>query len=861
MSQAVVASEGQIPAGIDEWERTLVRYFLGAGQEGDVSDIYAIEISPRTLALACGSEPGHEDEIEDAFRTALLRDQTCLLRELKDGPQRRSSAEVPNCFAPLAMTLFIDTLLEGAVDTGNQFRAKLADWLRIDRNFNNLSGVKLMWEALARWLDARVAQGAPFRRLVLPHYPPSWRHIGYTRRLSFPNRADIKAVAQVLSTVPEHDQDSPVKVIQATSQLANRSNISRGLKEAYDDFFYAYYSQRRAIVDHRFWRLVVQARMVGARPRESVALEIALTADEEQEFRVTQDHAEEARVHLTLSSALRDKALMASSNLGPAAKRGLLFFRQVGLGRWSAEPDLAKCRDRVLVAFQDRLASVVGCRLGNVDKGGQWSLTINPMDARRVATELLRCGATVDPTTQLFRPVASSGIRVYGAWLGLPGFLPSIDVDTDEVLVISDEPDATKVQIMKEDGIRLVSDVPLAGTYFVEPRLLPRESRPPWRLRLQFVDRAAPHLELSGARRNQPPLEDWHASHSARVACSLPNNVDWMRAHAPMEWLLEAIYASGASGWDESDLVELVRRAGPEPNLAPWRTLRMLQEGGMIEPRLRRGWKGRVWTLVPPRIIVSWNANTPIALVEGALCAHLLKAFMRAATEMGGTPFRLPGLARWSVPVTGAVGIAPEGLARLLGWELVEQVELPSGAPLALAETARSAENYVLAFAWCWRARCFRKPEAAGAAESRVRLAQLSHPAATDHDVYRVECDGNRWHFLSRQAAIIAAHSMARIPLLAFVGDRIEVTAREGGLPDTLATALRRRRLASSGFTQDYYMYPATAEDASWLAALLPGCVADAPAHMRPGTGEVLSRTRRSGGAVRAQWYKGRLTL
>lgn len=858
MSQAVVASEGKIPGSIDEWERTLVRYFLGAGQEGDVSDIYAIEVSPRTLVLACGSDPSHEDEIEDAFRAALLRDQACLLRELKDGPQRRPSAEVPNCFAPLAMTLFIDILLEGTEDTGNQFRAKLADWLRIDRKFSNLSGVKLMWEALARWLDARVAQGAPFRRLVLPDYPPSWRHIGYTRRLSFPNRADIKAVSQVLSTVPEYDQDNPVKVIQATLQLASRSSISRGLKEAHDDFFRAYYSQRRALADHRFWRLVVQARTVGARPRESVMLEIALTADEEREFRVMRDHAEEARVHLTLSSALRDKTLTASANLGPAAKQGLLFFRQVGLGRWSAEPDLAKCRDRVLVAFHDRLAPVVGWRLGSVEQDGQWSLTTDPMDARRVATELLTCGAIVDTATQLFRPVASGGVRVHGAWLGLPGFLPSIDADTDEVRAISEETDAAKVQIMKAGGIRLVSDAPVTGTYFVEPRLLPRESRPPWRLRLQFVDRAAPHLELGGARRNQPPLEDWRASHPARVACSLPNNVGWTHAHDPMEWLLEAIYASGASGWDESDLVELVRRSGPETALAPWRTLRMLQEGGVIEPRLRRGWKGRVWTLVPPRIIASWNADTAIALAEGALCARTLEAFEMAAKSLSGTPFRIPGLVQWSVPVTGAIVADQESLAHLLGWEFVEHTEAPSSAPLSLAETARSAENYIVAFTWCWRARRF---VATGAAEGPVRLIHLSHPAATDHDVYRVERGEKRWHFLSRQAAIVAAHAIARIPLFAFVGDRIEVMAREGGLPDALATALRRRRLASSGFTQDYYMYPAAAEDASWLAVLLPGCVAGAPVPARLSTGEVLSRARRSGGAVRVQWHKGKLTL
>ncbi len=849
--------EEAIPLDINSWERILVRYFLAVGQDGDASDIHAIEISPRTLALACGSDPSREGEIEEAFRVALLRDQVCLLRALKYGPQRRPSADVPNCFATLAMTLLIDLLLEGTTDTGNQFRAKLADWLRLERTFSDLSGVRLMWEELARWLGTKVACGAPFRRLVLPD-PGSWHQIGYTRRLSFPNRADVRAVAQALANVPECDLDDPVTVILAAAQLEGKRSISVGLKEAYDDFVQSYYSQRRAIADHRFWRLVLQARNVGANSRQVTVLDIALTADDEREFRVKRLLTEEIHVHWSLSAALRDKTLTASKNLGSAVGRGLLFFRQVGLGHWTAEPDLAKCRDRVLVAFDDRFANHIRERLGEVHRDAQWRLTSDSLDAIRVATELRTCGVMVDASVQLFRPLASDGVRVHGAWLGLPGFLPSIDADTDELRVIPEGNNAAEVRITMAGSIRLASDTSVAGSYLVEPCLLPRESRPPWRLRLQFVDRASPHLKLGGARQNLSLLEDWSTAGPARGASHLPSNLSWARSRNAMEWLLEALYASGSNGWDESDLVNLVRRADRETDLAPWRTLRMLQDGGVIEPRLRQGWKGRVWTLVPPRIVVSWTGSTPIVLAEGAMCLHTLEAFQLAITGMGGTPFRIPGTARWSVPVTGAVSIDPNVLACRLGWDLVEQTEAPSSAPLGLVETDRIAEHYRVAFVWCWFERRFK---AFGAAEGGVRLTQLSHPAATDHDVYRVERDGKCWHFLSRLAAIVAAHSVARVPLFEFVDDRIEVRARDGGLPDKLATALRRRRLASSGFTHDFYGYPATAEDAAWLAALLPGCVAGVPLCTAPSTGELLSRSRRSGGALPVQWREGRLTL
>ena len=849
--------ERTIPADVNAWEHVLVRYFLAVGREGDASDIHAIEVSPRTLALACGIDPVREDEVEEAFRVALLRDPGCLLRALRDGPQRHPSADVPNCFAMLAMTLLIDLLLEGAAETGNQFRAKLADWLRIDRTFSDLSGVKLMWEELARWLEKRVAHGAPFRRLVLPD-PKSWHHIGYTRRLSFPNRADVRAVAQVLAAVPERDLDNPVTVIQAAAQLGNRRNISIGLKEAYDDFVQSYYSQRRAIADHRFWRLAVQARAVGAKPRGLAAFDISLTADEEREFRVTRVSTEEVYVHWALSAALRDKTLTASSNLGSAVARGLLFFRQVGYGHWTAEPDLAKCRSRVLVAFDDRISNRPCERLGDVIRDGRWRLTTDSIDAIKVANELRMCGIMVDASVRLFRPMALDGVRVYGAWLGLPPFLPAIDADTGQLRVLAEGIDAAEVRISTAGSIRLLSETSIAGSYLVEPHLLQRESRPPWRLRLQFVDRAVPHLKLGGKRKDLSLLEDWNTTGPARVASNLPCNVGWARTHNAMEWLLEALYASGAHGWDESEIVNLVRRADPETKLAPWRTLRMLQEGGVIEPRLRQRWKGRVWTLLPPRIVVAWTDDAPIALAEGALCLNTLEAFEMATTGMGGTPFRIPGTARWSVPVTGAVGVDPELLACRLGWEFVEQTETPLSTPMGLAKTDRTAENYKTAFSWCWRDRRF---SAFGATEAEVRLTQLSHPTAADHDVYRVERDGERWHFLSRQAAIVAAHAVARVPLFAFVDNRLEVMAQDGGLPDKLATALRRCRLASSGFAHDFYSYPATIEDAVWLAALLPGCVVGASMRTEGSAGEVLSRSRHSGGALRVQWREGRLTL
>lgn len=850
----------KVPVSVDAWERVLVRHFLAVGPDGDAADIRTLEVSPVTLALACGMDANCADEVEEAFRSTLLRDKTYLWRALIDGSLRRPSHDVPNCFVPLVLTLLVAGRLGGDGYGNNEFRGKLAAWLKVDHAFSNLAGVKMMWEELASWLDKQSLAGRPFKRLVLPVHPRTWRHIGYTLRLSFPNRTDVSTVRRVLDPTSKDDLDNPMAVIRAFWNFPNKKSFSFGLNEAFNNFETAYYSQqRRALGDHRFWSLINHVRAVQSKSAPSAQLEIAFNVDDEREFSVELEGGDEIRPYQTLAAALADQYVRKSPNLGASVSRGLVFFKQSGIGRWTAEPNLGKCRGLVLAAYHDNIASRTPSRLGRTVRYGQWRLTVDPLSAEKLHDEFVRCGLLTDDVA-LFRPTLSDGIRVNGAWLGLPGFLPQITSDTSDVRLASwtGEPGLT---ISAADGLRLTTRCPVSGTCVIEPRLVSGEREPHWRLNLQFVERAVPHFELGGARRGQPLLLDWNGSTaepSKRVVCSVPDTLKWGRADDALEWLLEAIYANGASGWDEARIVDLVKRSDEEAAAAPWRTLRMLQDGGVIEPRLRQGWKGRVWTLSAPRIVSADSSAGVVALAEGAFCARMLDAFVVAAKAMGATPFRLPGAARWSVPVMGAIGADPEQLARVMQWEHVLEPEVPGNRALALAATERHAEHYSATASWSWRNRRFVSGEAD---EAKVTLTLLSHRADNDHDVYRVESHGARTHYLSRCAAIIAAHAAALVPLFDFDGHRLDVLGRDGALPDAISCALRRRTLASGGFDDGVYAYPATADDACWVAALLPGCVSGLKAGGGPAFGAALSRVRRSHGALRYQWIDGHLTI
>lgn len=110
----------QSPKTFEEWERCLVRHFLVVGSDGDASDIRSFEVTPTTLALACGAGIDQERNIEESFRI-FMAGISNLPNRLNIGMQGASTRELPNFFIYLVMTLLIDSQLEGSGD-GNEFR-------------------------------------------------------------------------------------------------------------------------------------------------------------------------------------------------------------------------------------------------------------------------------------------------------------------------------------------------------------------------------------------------------------------------------------------------------------------------------------------------------------------------------------------------------------------------------------------------------------------------------------------------------------------------------------------------------------------------------------------------------------------
>nr|WP_278185509.1 hypothetical protein [Pseudomonas viridiflava] len=845
-----------MPLTFDDWEKCLVDYFLAIGPNGDASPIRSIEVTSRTLTLACGATHESEEQVEEIFRKVLTQD-LLLMTSLRDGSQRFEKLNVPNCFSYLVLTLLIDNLLESDTAQGGEYRNKLAKWLGKDTTASNLRGIALMWESLVLWLEKRIQAGEPFRRLILPN-PGNWTHIGYTRRLSFPSKADLKLVANFCQEHPSAHLDLHVSISAFPRELID-DRASWGLRDAFEEFRKAYYLQRRALGDLRFWRLLERASTLIGRPaRSSVTIEMLLDADKCALFFAYLGEQSEAEPFTFFDSALIAVRAEYSENLATAATMGVVIFRFIGAGRWRAESEACDSAFGLHVAIAGRHRRRIGNRLGPLASSGDWAITTTPLTFEVVKDALKQAKLFPSAQESIVRPYLSGGIRSDGVWLGRPRFFPRLDSDTSDYVIRDALPFDSDCLLTIKQG-QLKAPQPIEGAFFIHPVTLRGEERVPWSIRLQFVGNAFVHPMLAGARYKLAPLRDWTLGEKRPVEVTTQDTLDWESGDPACVDLLEAIYASGKSGWEEAQIIALLSCA--DDAMSPWLLLRSLQDAGIVEPRLRSGWKGRVWTLREPVIIEAHRDGQALALVEGALCARMAEDFKLAVEGLGGVPFRRLGITSWAAPLFGAQNVKGKAVAERLGWRFESEPLSPSEKMLAIIETPHQALHYEQAKIWSWVKGRFVSTDST---RESVRLVRLTHTGERDHDVYCVEQSSVIHHYFSRTAAIVSAYALARKSLFEWRPEQnlLVVTACEGGLPDALATETRRRMLRNGGPCGRAYIYSTDCEMARWLDRRLPGCIAGPfrNALQRDAQG-IIGSARRTCGRLRLQWRNGSTTL
>ncbi|WP_176599271.1 hypothetical protein [Sphingobium sp. 15-1] len=824
-----------IPTTLHDWERTLSAALLRAN-EGNSDPIRSFEITPETLALHCGLGPEHAVDAEAAFRKALRLDPH-LNWCLQHGTWRAHGRDQPNCLAMLVLSLLVDSLLDGIYEDKGQYRAKLSEWLGVERSFTDLRGIATMWKELVAWLDSRIAEGAPFRRLVLPEIPVTWTHIGYTRYLSFPTRRDVRLLVKHIERIPRAGFD-PHSLIVQLEPVIRASSASHGMKIAFDDFKTALRSGA-ASIDHRFWRLVLRAReQCGHSIPSSVSLVMEFDEDGGRRYRVGQAADEVDATSAVLGDAVAFRSVTESSNIGAAVRRGVIFFRSSGMASWSAIGEPPPGNGLFHMGIAGRHARQAAGAIVKFVPTGTWLVSLEPVAIGVINDVLRRLG--ISDARQTVRSIGLvDGIRVGSAWLGQPRYLPYLEGASGQVEVTALDGGGGNLAWANGD---LWSDAPVDGRFMLSDADLR------WSRRATFVPVADLHPTKEIASYSIPVQEECRTTSGHAPSRTMAVAAGWDPVSDPNQDVIEALYASSRSGIGEGEAVAIIGRAHGRRE---WDVLRSLQEAGFFDARPRERWKGRVFTLRRPTLTPLRLGSVDGVLVSGAIPARL-EADFRATVELqGGKAFRHRVEDALAPPTLGATGLDPVGLAKALGWGLVAPVVEPAGSAVKrLIETKIRGDGYIANSVWDWSLGRFRLGATTTGAVSLMRLV---HPDGRDHDVYRVMGRAVR-SFHSRHAAILDAHAEAGIPLFRYASGRIERIAHEGALPLEVSAALRQRTLLNSGAMVGGWSYAASAPDARWLSNLLPGLIADAPGGA---DGDPSMTIRRGRGSRRPMWING----
>lgn len=830
---------GPYPVTLRDWECTLTKALLRA-DAGNADAIRSFEITPETLAKFCGLGSEHAVDAERAFQSAIVN-YPHLTWCLKNGRYVGGGAEVPNCMAILAFSLLVDSLLDGDYEDAGQYRTKVRQWLGIDRSFMQLRGVAIMWEQLADWLNAKVREGAPFRRLVLPQIPATWTHIGYTRYLSFPTKRDLRVLRKLIERNPKSAND-PVTLVRILDPIVHSSAVSFGLKDAFDDFRIALRSGV-ASVDHRFWRLVGRAReMAGAAEAPLVELWMEFDEDGARSYRVKSIGAS-SMFSTDVGAAALTSTVIESPNLGPSVRRGVLFFGSSGLASWSATGELPRGVGPFHLAIADRHAYLGLGAIAIFEKSGSWHVTKEPMPSAVISDILERLG--IGDTGVSVRVIGLvDGVHIGKAWLGQPRFLPRIDGAVGAIDVRS--MDANGAPSLSCAAGRLTASEPVDGEFaFSDPVT-------GWSRRASFLPAAEVHAELDGACYSLPEAEEWRLGKVQMAPQPVTPDLVWENSAYSYQDVIEALYASSRSGIGEGEAVALCDRA---VSRCSWEFLRALQEATFFDVRPRLRWRGHVLTLTRPILNEMRIGGILGVVVSGAVPVRSEADFRRTVELQGGRPFRRLVDDSFAPALLGAVEVDPARIAEALGWPIAIPATCPDGT-LAdrLCETKVLGDAFQLASSWDWKIARFRR---GGRGDGPVSLTRLVHPGARDHDLYRVNGEWQRT-FTSRYAAIIDAHAQAGKPLFQYVAGRVRRIAGEGALPIEVARALRLRTLKNGGASAESWEYEVAPRDGEWLAGLLPGMISDLPVAAKCGPALQHLRGR---GARRPIWTAGGVAI
>lgn len=866
-----------------EWELALTQHYLWTdGPEGS-SPLEFIDAQPRRLAQAIGLPPEEEDLARTQFLSIFQRQGVVGAFAHGDRTLPPAGLPVMGHLNYLVLSCYVASVSPDVAESG-QFPHRLRQVLGWDQGISSLKHLATLWERAAAWCKRASDAGQDVRLIKLPD-PGRMKRIGHSIRIAFPSRHDLARMERLFGHLARRPGLTARAAADAVRVEVARDAWSQGFLRAFEDFDRRQRKRERLLADHPFWLGLMGLRLVQPRQERPsfFTLEVSTDFDGLDNYVVSTNQAAVLQdLGIAHDPAQRDEPLSVDASLGQVLDlferraddipmdlrrchtEGYIPFVEVAWGVWRAIRLSEDAYVRPLV--RDDVRSIGPDTTG---RRVSWRLLpeMSPAEAAAIALKVRPRGTL--GFTDVTRVRVTGGIPLDRSYLGRPAYLPSIQVvEGCAVSVVgvstSSEPPFARVvgatvELASDGTLEGVWRFPVAegGSVRSSPTVVFQRNAP------ERAVRSADEI-LPAWRPAEPEPENCEeVLVTPAVPCEPEGHAD-----RSMLDLLEALYATGGSGWDEQRLHRLLARALPNER-AGWDVVRLLADSGWIEARVCPLWRARKWFLIAPRIVAFGDGRTVV--LEGAAGEILRDRFVETARSMAGNALMRTADEGWCVPQMVAQVNDQHDFAHKLGLPLLAAtVSIPGhGRRISFPKSLYSDEFRLVASKWSWtksRFVTYGGDDLAGISISRLSTKRPNAP-----DIYRVGVEGRDSTLLDgRAAALTIAHLLAGRMLFRFnpalmAFDR---ETHDGGIPYCISRYLRLRHMRGPAilFGEDgrwTYRTPCGEVEARWLQAILGAAFEGFPSTNDPDAmlkATVMTRVRaaRAGVIAMGIWKGGR---
>jgi hypothetical protein len=437
-----------------EWSDALLAHYFGI--ETSSEPVEALVVVGEELAVAAGDVEADPASVREALIRKVLRgvgENNFWLHA-----EERSGGAKPYYLAHLTVACLAATDIAAIDEKG--YLDHLEELTEPTNGQLNVQIMAELWRKLATWLADRPDE---YRRLILPDQG-GWTRIGYTVRLAFPTRRDLRSLTQCLSDGELLVPDPPVGFVIAAVGSAGQTEFTQRFRSEFDFFRQKHFSGvlSSELRMSPFWLAVRCATGGTAVSREASAGNWAILAsDDEYELElslVTRGGASSVAIsceelvdpvgpwtHQAVIDGDADLALQAVfekrtfvPGVSQLVRAGLVPLMEALHGELESTthrelfPDAhaALVREDLVEAVEARFGSRAG-RARSCDIKG-WRF-VDQLSLRVLTTEELRgtllegCWILYEsPSPDVLRLI--DGVRVGSAWLGRPWALPAVEV-------------------------------------------------------------------------------------------------------------------------------------------------------------------------------------------------------------------------------------------------------------------------------------------------------------------------------------------------------------------------------------------------------------------------------------------------